>query len=142
MTCYVFFSISYKNLIIYHFQNTTLWPNLNVISATPAVLKMASDLEPRSGRLLTDNSTILLVVGFVLGLVTVAIVVGFVQYYYCNRKNANRQSFSQSDFGWGTGNVYNSFSFMFKNYKMKSSRVFSRKHSRYASKICPYPSRQ
>lgn len=64
---------------------------------------MASDLESRSGRLLTDNSTILLVVGFVLGLVTVAIVVGFVQYYYCNKKNANRQNVAQSEFGWGTG---------------------------------------
>lgn len=36
--------------------------------------------------ILANNTTVLLILGFALGLVTVAIVVGFLQYYYCQKK--------------------------------------------------------
>lgn len=82
------------------------------------MLRIASDLEAGSAGnshgggggggggtgFLTDNNTVLLVVGFVLGLVTVAIVAGFLQYYYCSRKaNASRRSNAQSELAWGSG---------------------------------------
>ncbi len=75
------------------------------VSKTPEVLQMAGDMDFGDGGsgLVAENSTVLLIVGFVLGVVTVAVIVGLVQYYYCTRKsNALRTVGYHSEWG-GTG---------------------------------------
>lgn len=64
------------------FQTTLIW-----ISQTQRSLEMSRGVKPvQNSGLLGDSSTILLVLGFALGIVTVGVMIGFVQYYYCRRR--------------------------------------------------------